>query len=84
MSLNYQAVGWNRQKQIYDLLILLGAFVYLGLFVGLGSVLRPEATIETLLIRAFGTAAFLMLHVILSIGPLCRLDRRFPAGRVGP
>src|SRR5262249_10888717 len=30
-----------------------------------------------LLIRGFGTAALLLLHVILCIGPLCRLDRRF-------
>ena len=28
-------------------------------------------------IRACGTAAFLLLHVVLCIGPLCRLDRRF-------
>ena len=28
-------------------------------------------------IRAFGTCAFLMLTIILSIGPLARLDRRF-------
>src|SRR5258706_769119 len=30
-----------------------------------------------MLMRAFGRAAFLLLHVILCIGPLCRLDRRF-------
>ena len=77
MSLSYQAVGWNRQKKIYDLTIFAGVMLYLGLFVGVGAVVRPETTIETLLIRAFGTAAFLMLHVILSIGPLCRLDPRF-------
>ncbi len=76
MSLTYQAVGWNRQKRIYDALILSGVLVYLFLFVGVGAVVRPEATIETLLIRAFGTAALLLLHVILSIGPLCRLDPR--------
>ena len=28
-------------------------------------------------IRAFGTCAFFMLTIILSIGPLARLDRRF-------
>lgn len=39
--------------------------------------LYPTATIETLLIRGFGTSAILLLHVILSIGPLSRLDRRF-------
>jgi nitrite reductase/ring-hydroxylating ferredoxin subunit/DMSO/TMAO reductase YedYZ heme-binding membrane subunit len=77
VSLNYQAVGWNRQKKIYDGLILAGVATYLGLFIGVGAVVRPEATVETLLIRGFGTAAFLLLHVILSIGPLCRLDRRF-------
>ena len=77
MSLTYQAVGWSRQKRIYDLLILAGALLYLAVFVGVGSIVRPQATIETQLIRAFGTCALLMLHVVLSIGPLCRLDRRF-------
>jgi nitrite reductase/ring-hydroxylating ferredoxin subunit/DMSO/TMAO reductase YedYZ heme-binding membrane subunit len=46
-------------------------------FVAAGALLRPEATLETLLIRALGTCAFLLLHIILSIGPLARLDRRF-------
>ncbi len=77
MSLNYQAVLWNRQKKIYDGLIVLGVVLYVGLFVGVGSLVRPQTTIETLLIRGFGTLALALLHVILSIGPLCRLDRRF-------
>ena len=77
MSHAYRAVGWNRQKKVYDLTLLTGVVVYLALFVGVGTVRSPEATIETLLIRAFGTAALLLLHVILSIGPLARLDRRF-------
>src|SRR5262249_13830706 len=51
--------------------------VYVGVFAGLGSVLFPTATAETLIIRALGTLALLMLHIILAIGPLCRLDRRF-------
>ena len=29
------------------------------------------------MIRGLGTAALLLLHIILCIGPLCRLDRRF-------
>ena len=77
MSVQYQAVGWNRQKRVYDLVLAGSVFVYLVLFAGLGALIHPNATIETLLIRAFGTAAFLLLHVILCIGPLCRLDRRF-------
>jgi nitrite reductase/ring-hydroxylating ferredoxin subunit/DMSO/TMAO reductase YedYZ heme-binding membrane subunit len=34
-------------------------------------------TDEILLIRAFGTAAFVLLHVVLCIGPLCRLNKTF-------
>ena len=77
MSLNYQAVGWGRQKKLYDFAILAAVLLYLGAFVTLGLMLRPETTGETLMIRALGTAALLSLHVVLSIGPLCRMDRRF-------
>jgi DMSO/TMAO reductase YedYZ heme-binding membrane subunit/nitrite reductase/ring-hydroxylating ferredoxin subunit len=77
MSESYVAVSWNRQKKIYDALIGIGVFVYLGLFLGLGSVLHPTATIETLLIRGFGTVAILLLHIVLIIGPLCRLSPKF-------
>jgi nitrite reductase/ring-hydroxylating ferredoxin subunit/DMSO/TMAO reductase YedYZ heme-binding membrane subunit len=74
---SYSAVGWNRQKKLYDGALWLGIVLYLGVFIGFGAVLRPNVTIETLLIRALGTSALFLLHVILSIGPLCRLDPRF-------
>jgi len=77
MSAGYQAVGWSRQKRIYDTTLAIGVGAYLALFAGVTSWLHPEATAETLLIRAFGTGAFVLLHLILAIGPLCRLDRRF-------
>ena len=77
MSHAYRAVGWNRQKRVYDLSLAAGVLVYLAAFVGVGAATAPRATIETLLIRALGTGALLLLHVILSIGPLARLDRRF-------
>lgn len=77
MSVQYTAIGWNRQKKIYDRLIAGLSLTYLAAFAGLGAVIHPNATIETLLIRGFGTLALLMLHVVLAIGPLCRLDRRF-------
>src|SRR5437016_3929812 len=77
MSVQYQAIGWNRQKRIYDSVLAASVLLYLALFVGLGALVHPNATAETLLIRGFGTAALLLLHVILCIGPLCRLDRRF-------
>src|SRR5262245_36341450 len=77
MSATYQAVSWNRAKKLYDAAIAAGVFIYLALFVGVGFLLHPSATIETILIRAFGTLAFVLLHVILSIGPACRLDARW-------
>ncbi|HLK61792.1 MAG TPA: Rieske 2Fe-2S domain-containing protein [Bryobacteraceae bacterium] len=77
MSVSYLAVGWNRTKKIYDSILAGGLALYLALFVGVGSLVHPNATAETLLIRGLGTAALFLLHVILCIGPLCRLDRRF-------
>src|SRR5690348_44112 len=77
MSIQYQAIGWNRQKRIYDSVLAGGAVLYLAIFAGAGALIYPSATAETLLIRAFGTLAFVLLHVILCIGPLCRLNRRF-------
>lgn len=77
MSVGYKAVSWNRQKQIYDLVMIAGIVVYLGLFIGFSAIINSNATIETLLIRGFGTCALLMLHIVLCIGPLCRLNARF-------
>ncbi|HEX4956170.1 MAG TPA: Rieske 2Fe-2S domain-containing protein [Thermoanaerobaculia bacterium] len=77
MSHAYKAVGWNRQKRIYDRILVGGVLGYLGLFVALTLAAKPHATVETALIRAFGTAALLLLHLALAIGPLARLDRRF-------
>jgi methionine sulfoxide reductase heme-binding subunit len=77
VSVQYKAVGWNRQKRLYDLAVAAGVVTYLAVFIGAGAALHPSATAETLLIRAFGTCALLLLHVVLAIGPLCRLDRRF-------
>lgn len=77
MSVTYKAIGWNRQKKIYDWVILGLVVLYIATYVGLSVVFTPEVTPETLIIRAFGSLAILMLHVVLSIGPLARLDHRF-------
>ncbi|MEP7363609.1 MAG: Rieske 2Fe-2S domain-containing protein [Acidobacteriota bacterium] len=77
MSVSYQAIFWNRQKKIYDATIAMGVVLYLAVFAGAGAFLHPGATAETLLSRGLGTLALLMLHFILAIGPLCRLDARF-------
>jgi len=77
MSVQYGAISWNRQKKVYDLTLVSLLTLYVAVFVGVGAWRNPSATAETLLIRALGTAAFLLLNVVLCIGPLSRLDRRF-------
>jgi methionine sulfoxide reductase heme-binding subunit len=77
MSTSYRAVGWNRQKRRYDAAILISVIGYLSVFIAGGFLIDANATVETLIIRAFGTCAALLLHVVLAIGPLCRLDARF-------
>src|SRR5258706_8070854 len=77
MSVQYGAISWNRQKMVYDVTFLSLLALFLGTFVGVGILRNPGATAETLLIRALGTAAFLLLNVVLCIGLLSRLDRLF-------
>lgn len=77
MGVEYRAVQWNRQKRIYDFVLAGGVGAFLVLFAVLSKILFPLVTDEIMLIRAFGAAGFILLHFILCIGPLCRLDKRF-------
>lgn len=77
MSLGYSGIQWSRQKRWYDLALIVGLLVAFGSYVGVSSVLRPQLTIESLIIRGSALCAFVLLHAILCIGPLARLDRRF-------
>ncbi|HRH50819.1 MAG TPA: ferric reductase-like transmembrane domain-containing protein [Panacibacter sp.] len=76
MGASYSAVGWNRQKKIYDWFIFGFCVLYLATFVVLTAIFNPDYTFETVLIRATSTLAVLMLHVILSIGPLTRINKK--------
>ena len=77
MGAEYVSVQWNRQKKFYDSVLLGGVAAYLFLFGVTTKRLFPWVTDEIMLMRAFGTAAFLLLHIILCIGPLCRLSPQF-------
>lgn len=77
MSSHFQAVNWNRQKYIYDGLATGGVLLFVTLFAGVTLAREPDVTAETILIRGLGLAAIVLLHLILCIGPLCRLDPRF-------
>src|SRR5882762_7489218 len=74
MGVEYVSIQWNRQKKFYDAVLIGGVAVYLAIFGLLTKALFPHGTDEIMLMRAFGTASFLLLHIILCIGPLCRLS----------
>lgn len=80
MSTRYVPVQWNRNKWVYDGILIAGVLAYLAAFLHLGAGLadatRPVDG-AVLRMRAFGSCAFFLLTVILCIGPLARLDRRF-------
>ena len=80
MSVGFQAVQWNRQKFVYDAILVAGVALFIGTFMTVGALRNPPADMPAwinLRIKAFGTCAFVMLTIILMIGPLARLDRRF-------
>ncbi len=77
MSVNYASVLWNKQKKGYDKILWLGIGLMVACFVAFQLIFHPEITTETLIIRATAITAFVLLHVILSIGPLSRLNNKF-------
>ncbi len=78
----YRAIYWTKRKFFVDLALAGGIFLYLALFVSISMlrVPRPDYP-ETgaILTRAFGTLAILLLHAVLAIGPLSRLNPAFMA-----
>ncbi|MBC7773527.1 MAG: ferric reductase-like transmembrane domain-containing protein [Pyrinomonadaceae bacterium] len=79
MSVTYTWVGWNRQKKMYDAVVAGGIAAYLILFVTGGKLLASPGeglSSVTLLIRALGTCGIVLLHIVLCIGPMARLDGR--------
>ena len=77
MSTTYRSVHWNRQKRLYDIVLAAIVIAGVGSFVGTSLALKSGITAETLIIRATALTALILLHFILCIGPLARLDRRF-------
>ena len=77
MSTTYRTIAWNPLKRRYDLVAGGLVVAFLVVFLGVQATLRPELTIETLLIRALAAAAFTLLTLILCIGPLARLNPQF-------
>lgn len=77
MSIGYVAIQWNRNKLIYDALLLGAVVAYIAAFIGISKTISPDLDLDGVQIRAYGSAALILMHVILSIGPLCRLNPSF-------
>ncbi len=79
MSHTFVTVQWNRRKYVYDAMLVGGIAAYLAVFDAVArAALTGEHAItpEILGMRAWGSAAFLLLTAILCIGPLARLNPR--------
>ena len=80
MSVGFRAVQWNRDKLVYDGILLAAVALYSAVFAAITWQLFPPKNLPDAIdigIRTTGTCAFLMLSVILSIGPLARLNPGF-------
>ena len=79
MTNAYRLVQWNAHKKTYDAVLAASCVGFLVVFVGV-SMLTHRAPNEisppVLLIRGLAVLAFILLHVILVIGPLARLTDR--------
>lgn len=80
MSVRYKPVLWDRSKIVYDAVLIVAVVLFLVIYLRFAPAFadwtRPvDYPIQRM--RAFGACAFLMLTIILCIGPLARLDRRF-------
>lgn len=75
MSVQYTWVQWNRHKQVYDLVLLLAVAAFIAVYLAVSAAATPTGQAISpmiLLIRATGSCAIVMLHLILAIGPLAR------------
>ena len=76
MSVSYTWVQWNRHKRVYDAGLALLVVIFIAAYLGISIVTTPQGQATSpliLLIRATGSCAIVMLHLILAIGPLARI-----------
>lgn len=79
MSVGYTWVQWSPHKRLYDSVIAGAAVIWVAAFIAAGKLLWTGVhaiSDEILLIRATGSCAMVLLHIVLLIGPLARIDTR--------
>jgi len=74
MSASYQPILWNKFKKKYDLTAVIFIISFLIISILSNFILFPKANVVTVIIRSFGLLSIVLLHIILSIGPLCRIN----------
>ena len=80
MSADFVAVSWSRRKIVYDAIVVAGMALFIVTHIAITAAGHPpQGYLDwiDLRLKAFGACAFAMLTIILSIGPLARLDARF-------
>ncbi|MFK7829862.1 MAG: Rieske 2Fe-2S domain-containing protein [Congregibacter sp.] len=80
MSHGYVPVQWNHSKLVYDAILWAGIVVYLAVFMVIsGATLTGADALSPLIVlmRALASCAFVLLTLILCVGPLARLSPRF-------
>lgn len=80
MSVSYTTVQWNRHKRAYDAIAALAVLAFVAVYAAVTKATHAgQESIgdEVLVLRSTAAAALLLLHAVLAIGPLARLDPRF-------
>jgi len=77
MGAEYKSVLWNKQKKKYNIILWSGIGLILLSFVLINVLLNPTITPQILVIRSSSLVAITLLHIILIIGPLSRLNSAF-------
>ena len=80
MSAGFVAVQWNRAKLVYDGILIACVVAFIASFYLISSRIGPPQNLAAMIdiwIRATGSCAFLMLTLILAIGPLARINSGF-------
>jgi len=80
MTAGYRPVNWDRTKRIYDTVLIAAVAGYILAYTAIGPMLQHVSRpldAPSLAMKASGSCAFILLTIILAIGPLARLDRRF-------
>ena len=69
MSVGYKAVQWNRQKFVYDAILVACVALFIATFMSLMAYFEPpsdKAGWVNIRLRAFGACAFLMITLIVT------------------